>query len=201
MDEPLAALDAAAKDAILPHLERLQRELEIPIVYVSHSIDEVARLADTVVWLDAGQVRATGTAASLLGRLDFGQALGEEALSFIEARILEHDDRYQLTQLESVWGSLWTHWLAAPPGESVRLRVQARDVSLSLTENSRTSVLNSLPAIVSGAERSAGEMLVRLSHPGGDEVLLARITLKSYEELGLAEGTQLWARIKAVSVR
>jgi len=201
MDEPLAALDAAAKDAILPHLERLHRTLEIPIVYVSHSIDEVARLADGVVWLDAGRIRATGTAASLLGRLDFGQVLGEQALSFIEASVTKHDDSYELTELDSAWGPLWTHRLAARPAERVRLRVHARDVSLSLNENTKTSVLNSLAASVSCADRSGGEMLVRLSRPGGDEVLLARITSKSYDELGLREGTRVWARIKAVSVR
>jgi molybdate transport system ATP-binding protein len=187
----------------LPHLERLHHELDVPVVYVSHSVDEIVRLADEVLWLERGRIRAAGDAIEILGRLDFGAALGEEASSLLEASVRRHDERYELTELDSVWGPLFTHRLAQQVGQSVRLRIRARDVSLSLDDHENSSVLNRLPAKIAGTLAAApGEVLVRLARPeGGAESLLAAITKKSYEELGLEDGVQVRARIKGVSVR
>jgi molybdate transport system ATP-binding protein len=203
MDEPLASLDAGAKSAILPHLERLHRELLVPIVYVSHSIEEVARLADWVLWLDSGRLAASAPAPELLARLELGVALGELAASLLDATVLRHDEKYALTLLESRWGKLWSHRLDAEPGARVRVRIQARDVSLSLEEHERSSVLNALPAVVLDAAPGApGEMLLRLCPAtGGEDVLFACVTRKSFDELELRQGLQVRARIKGISVR
>jgi molybdate transport system ATP-binding protein len=203
MDEPLASLDAAAKAGILQHLERLHRELAVPMIYVSHSIEEVARLADWLVWLDAGRVRSSGPAHQVLGGLELGVALGDEAASMIDAVVRRHDADYELTLLDSPWGELWTHRLYSEPGARVRVRIRARDVSLSLDETERSSVLNALPAVVVDAARSApGEMLVRLGTPQrGLETLFACVTRKSFDELLLREGVRVRARIKGISVR
>jgi molybdate transport system ATP-binding protein len=203
MDEPLASLDAAAKAGILPHLERLHRELAVPMIYVSHSIEEVARLADWLVWLEDGRVRSSGPAQEVLGGLELGVALGDEAASIIDALVRRHDTDYELTLLDSPWGELWTHRLESEPGARVRVRIRARDVSLSLDESERSSVLNALPAVVLDAARPApGEVLVRLRTPAhGLETLFACVTRKSFEELALHDGMRVRARIKGISVR
>ena len=199
MDEPLAALDAPRKAEILPYLERLQSELAIPMVYVSHAIDEVARLADHVVLLEAGRVRASGPTAEMLTRLDLPLAHGDTASAVILARVSGHEPAYHLTLAEFAGGCLRVPQQALQPGQALRIRVQARDVSLTLSPQSHTSILNILPArVTSWSVDGPGQVIVGLDAAGTS--LLARVTRKSFDGLGLKEGLQVYAQIKGVAI-
>lgn len=203
MDEPLAALDLQARAAILGHLERLRDELSIPVLYVTHATDEVARLADRVVWLDGGRVRGVAPPEALFARLELGAMLGDDAAAFIPTRVLRHDDGYHLSELETAWGILFVPRLTAAVGAPVRLRVRARDVSIALGREHKTSILNVFAARV--AELTVvtpGELLVQLVCPSDSEQrLLARLTQKSAHEIGLRPGLEVYAQVKGVSVR
>lgn len=199
MDEPLAALDPQRKAEILPYLERLHRELSIPVLYVSHSPDEVARLADTLVLLENGRATAVGPVAEMMARLDLSTAHGGEAGVVVEATVGEHDGAYHLTRLDFPGGALWVPNHAEPIGTPARARILARDVSLALVRPEQTSILNILPAeVVETAPESAGRALARLSL--GGTPLLAQVSGKSAALLGLAPGKRVFAQVKAVSV-
>ncbi|AYC32768.1 molybdenum ABC transporter ATP-binding protein [Pseudomonas cavernae] len=202
MDEPLAALDHKRKGEILPYLERLHDELDIPILYVSHSPDEVARLADHLVLLDEGRVLASGPIGATLARLDLPTALGDDAGVVIEGRVSGYDAEYQLLSLGLPNSSLCVRVAHAPlaVGRRLRCKIQARDVSLSLQRQEHSSILNLLPATVTAqmpADNSA-HVLVRLEVEGTP--LLARITRYSGDQLGLHPGQRLWAQIKSVAL-
>ncbi|WP_263141188.1 molybdenum ABC transporter ATP-binding protein [Pseudomonas sp. RIT-PI-AD] len=201
MDEPLAALDLRRKQEILPYLERLHAELDIPILYVSHAPDEVARLADHLVLLEQGRVRASGPLGETLARLDLPLALEEDAGVVIEGRVGAYDVSYSLLRLE-LPGALHLLVAHAPAqaGHSMRCRIRARDVSLSLERQQDTSILNLLPVRVveqMPADQPA-HVLVRLDAAGTP--LLARITRYSRDRLDLREGQRLWAQVKAVAL-
>jgi molybdate transport system ATP-binding protein len=199
MDEPLASLDVRSKSGILPYLERLHRELAIPVVYVSHSPDEVARLADHLVLIEKGRVRAAGAVAETLARLDLPLAHGDEACAMVEATVASHDDHYQLTQLEFAGGEIQVPRLARAPGERVRVRVHARDVSLALERPARTSILNIFSGTVAEvAEENPSQLMVRLDVRG--TALLARVTRKSGAALGLKPGKPLFVQVKSVAL-
>ncbi len=148
MDEPLAALDVLRKQEILPHLESLHARLDIPVIYVSHSPDEVARLADHLVLMEQGRISASGPIADMLTRVDLPLARGNDAEALIEARVAEHDDTYTLTYLDFPGGRFTVARKDLAIGTVVRLRVIARDVSLTLARQTDTSILNIFPAIV-----------------------------------------------------
>jgi molybdate transport system ATP-binding protein len=200
MDEPLASLDEARKAEILPYIERLRDEAEIPIVYVSHAVAEVARLATDVVVLAAGRVTASGPAADVLARLDLATPEErDETAALIEAVLEEEDAAFALSVLRSAGGTWRTPRIDAPLGTRMRARIRARDVMLALDRPDRISALNVLPATVRSiieAPRSA-DALVELD-AGGDR-LLARVTRRTVATLGLAPGLPLWAVVKAVS--
>ena len=200
MDEPLAALDLKRKNEILPYLERLHDELDIPILYVSHAPDEVARLADHVVLLDQGRVVAQGPLQETLARLDLPTAFSEDAGVVIEARVAEHDERYHLTRLDFPGGAVLVARRPEALGQRLRLRVHARDVSLALSRSEDSSITNVLAATVRelAAADTPAHVLVRLDAAGTP--LLARITRRSSDHLGLAPGRQVWAQIKAVAL-
>lgn len=202
MDEPLAALDAASKAEILPYLERLHRRLSIPVIYVTHAIEEVARLADTIVQMESGRVVVEGPAVELLSRLDQRPVAGEEPGAAIEAIVEAHDDKDHLTTLALEGGlSLLAPRLDAEPGSKVRIRIPAREVSLSLDAPEGTSILNILPArIVDSAEGDPGRMLVQLALEGGEVLLLSRISRYSWERLGLRTGMSVQAQIKSMGL-
>lgn len=202
MDEPLAALDTRRKNEILPYLQRLHDELDIPVLYVSHSQDEVARLADHIVLLDAGRAQASGPIGETLARLDLPLALGDDAGVVIEGKVSGYDPAYQLLTLnlpDSQLNVRVAHTLLAL-GQSLRFKVQARDVSLSLANDAQTSILNRLPVTVISeqAADNAAHVLIRLEAAGTP--LLARITRYSRDQLKLHPGQVLWAQIKAVAV-
>lgn len=200
MDEPLAALDAARKDEILPYLERLRDDLSLPIVYVSHAIPEVTRLADTVVLLSDGRVQAVGDMAGLSSRLDLFPLIGRyEAGAVLAATIVRHDDAYGLTELRCRAGRLFVARSNRAVGETLRLRIRARDVTLSLEHPDRTSALNILPGIVAELKQDGGPQLEVKLDCNGDS-LLARVTRLSAERLKLAPGVAVHAMIKTVAL-
>ena len=199
MDEPLAALDLKSKAEIYPFLELLPAELAIPILYVSHSPDEVARLADYLALMESGRIRATGAIAEMLTRSDLPLAHGSEAESIIEAKVVGHDDTYHLTQLEFAAGQFTVPRKELPEGQMVRLRILARDVSLTLAQQSNTSILNIFPAQVEELiEENPTQMTVRLDAAGVP--VLSRITRKSAESLQLAPGKQVYVQVKTVAL-
>ncbi|MDI3357893.1 molybdenum ABC transporter ATP-binding protein [Pseudomonas sp. UYIF39] len=202
MDEPLAALDSQRKNEILPYLQRLHDELDIPVLYVSHSQDEVARLADHIVLLSEGKALASGAIGETLARLDLPLALGDDAGVVIEGHVSAHDVDYQLLTLQLPDTTLNIRVAHSPMtlGQALRCKVQARDVSLSLQSVEQSSILNRLPVTViseMGADNAA-HVLIRLD--AGGTPLLARITRYSRDQLGVHPGQQLWAQIKAVAV-
>jgi molybdate transport system ATP-binding protein len=199
MDEPLAALDEARKAEILPYLERLRDDLRLPILYVSHALAEVARLADTIVLIEAGRVTCAGPAEALLSDPATAPALGlREAGALLPARLAAQEDD-GLSRLETAAGPLWLPRLAAPPGSLVKLRILAHDVMIATQRPEGLSALNILPATVSDIRQGDGPgTLVRLSV--GTDHLLARITRRSASALGLAPGSEVFAVLKAVSV-
>jgi molybdate transport system ATP-binding protein len=199
MDEPLASLDLERKREILPYLESLHRALRIPVIYVSHQPEEVSRLADHMVLMDAGRVIASGPVPAMFTRLDLPLAHGFDAAAVIEARVTGHDESFHLTHLDFPGGRLTTAREDLPTGSTVRLRVAARDVSLTLEPQSGTSILNILPARIDAlAPEGRSQETVRLAV--GDTPLLARVTRKSVALLDLRPGKRVYAQVKSIAV-
>jgi molybdate transport system ATP-binding protein len=200
LDEPLASLDMARKQEILPYLQRLRDELDIPVLYVSHAPDEVARLADHVVLLDNGRVVAQGGLQATLSRLDLAGAFADDMGAVIDATVGAHDDSDHLTRIDFRGGSVQVSRCAEAPGARMRFRIQARDVSLATRKPEHTSILNVLQArVVELAEANvAGQVLVRLDV--GGTPLIARISRRSCNELRIESGSSVWAQVKSVAV-
>jgi molybdate transport system ATP-binding protein len=199
LDEPLAALDEARKAEVLPYLERLRDEVRLPILYVSHALAEVARLATHLVLIEAGRVAAAGPVGAVLGDPGLATILGlREAGSILTVRLAAQDED-GLTRLDSAAGPLWLPRVTAPPGSLIRLRILAQDVILATRRPEGLSALNILPASVAEVRLGEGPgALVRLMV--GDEPILARITRRSAVALDLAPGRAVFAVIKAVAV-
>lgn len=200
MDEPLAALDTARKREILPYLEALHEELQIPVLYVTHSLEEVARLADYLLVLEAGRVREQGPLAEVLSKLDSPLQADEDSGTVLQGRIAEKDATWHLASVAFDGGELWLPDTGDDVGDALRLRILARDVSLSLTDNRDSSIVNRLPCEVEeiAADDSRAMALVSLS--SGQTRLLARVSRRSVHELKLAPGQTVWAQIKSVAI-
>lgn len=200
MDEPLAALDLKRKLEILPYLEKLHDELDIPVLYVSHAPDEVARLADHLVLMEGGRVVASGPLMETLARADLPPAFADDAGVVLEARLAAHEAD-GLSRLSIPGGELLVSRLEAPPGKRLRCRIHARDVSLALTPPVGSSILNTLPARVAAVvdTDTPGHVLVQLELAAGAR-LLARITERSRQALGIQPGQALVAQVKAVAL-
>jgi len=199
MDEPLAALDIPRKSEILDYIERLRDELGIPIVYVSHSVAEISRLADIVVVLSDGKALAVGEVDEIMGRLDLRPATGRyEAGSLLETRVAAHDIADQLTRLSFEGGELVVPHLNAAIGERVRARIRARDVSLATERPTGISILNVLPGRVTAIDTATGP-IVDVQLAIGSTPLGARITRRSLQQLGVHVGQDVYALVKAVS--
>ena len=206
MDEPLAALDPARKQEILPYLEQLHETLKIPILYVSHAPDEVARLADHLVVLDAGNVLASGPLAATLARIDLPIRLGEDAGVVLEGRVVERDETWHLARValgdgtEGEAAQLWVRDGGHAIGRRLRVRVLARDVSIAREKILATSILNTLQARVVALADDAhpAQALVQLSV--GDALLVARLTRRSAAALELRPGQAVWAQIKTAAL-
>lgn len=200
LDEPLAALDYARRQDILPWLERLRDELHIPMLYVTHAADEVARLADTLVVLDHGRVTAAGPVADVLACIDMPVVLGEDMGALLGGVVQEKDTRWHLVRVDFAGGSLWLRDSGLEIGRRVRLRVLARDVSIATDEPRHTSIQNLLSCVVQAvaADVHPSQALVRLAC--GESSLLARITMRAVDALDLAPGKAVWAQVKSVAL-
>ncbi len=198
MDEPLSALDERRRDDVLPYLDRLHAESSVPIIYVSHNIDEICRLSDHLLVFESGKIIAEGGLQEVLTRTDLSPLGGRNAGTAINATQIEYDDEFDLTLFGFSGGELWA------PGRyessSVRLRVAANDVSLSLAAAESSTILNILRVQVEGLQaESAATELVKLRC--GDDYFLARITRRSSQRLSLQVGDRVFAQLKSVTVR
>jgi molybdate transport system ATP-binding protein len=200
MDEPLSSLDQARRLDILPYIEAIRDETRIPIVYVSHEVDEVARLADTVVVLEQGRMLAAGPAAEIFGRLDLGDTLGrQEAGALVEGVVSAVEPEYGVALIDAGGARLELVGEGFSAGEAVRLRIRARDVALAKKAQVGHSIRNQLPCVVEEivkADPAFVEVALRL----GSQRLRSRITRKSADEMGLTPGQAVVALLKAVSV-
>jgi molybdate transport system ATP-binding protein len=200
MDEPLAALDEERKAEILPFIERLRDQADVPIIYVSHSLAEVSRLANSIVMLRNGRVLAAGDPAEVLSRTELvPQDAVEEAGAVIEARISQHDTRFGLTTLQSKAGLLRAPYLDLPTGTIVRVRIRARDVMVANAPPVGLSALNVLAGKVIEL-RSSGETVVEVAIDCNGVKLAARLTRKSVETLRLAPEMPVYAILKSVAL-
>lgn len=205
MDEPLAALDAARKAEVLPFLDRLHQELSIPIVYVSHALEEVARLAHHVVLLDGGRVVGEGSLADVMARLDLPTARGEGAGVVLDAVVAEHDTTWQLTRLAigpklGPDFSVWARDSGLPLGRAVRVRLLARDVSLARAPQTGTSIGNQLRGVVEVIAEDEHPSLALVRVRVGDSPVVARLTRRSAHALELQPGMPVWAQVKTVAL-
>ena len=202
LDEPLSALDEPGRREILPYVESLPERLGIPIVYVTHALEEAARVSAQMVWLVEGRVRGVGSPTELLGRLDFARWRGEAAAVVVEATVRRHDEPYALTELDGPWGTICVRHLDRTVGRTVRVQIDASDVFVELAPQGTSSVLNHFTLHVLDVEESGpGQVLLRLvAGPGDGPVLLARITRLSRDRLGLRVGSQVRAGVKSVAV-
>lgn len=199
LDEPLASLDTASKAAILPYLERLTAELAMPTVYVTHSPDELIRLGNRVILMEAGRTLEAGPLEAMLSRLDLPLAHREDASAVVSVEVLSWDEELQLSILRLGALQLRVPQIRPRIGQRVRLRVQARDVSLTLDPPGRTSILNILPArVLETAADSPGQHLVRLQIE--DQILLSRISELSLRHLCLHAGVAVFAQVKSVAL-
>jgi molybdate transport system ATP-binding protein len=199
MDEPMAALDRQRKSEILPYLERLHREAEIPVIYVTHDAEELVRIADHLMLIDEGRLIARGPLAEVLSRMDLPIVRDTDAGAVLKTTILGHDEEFHLTRLGFAGGELTVGWIDRPTGSAIRIRIHAKDISLTLEPPGLTSILNILPAeIKEMAVHGRGRVMVRMEVAGYP--LLARITRKSQSRLGLKEGMKVYAQIKSVAL-
>lgn len=199
-DEPLSSLDHAKRQEILPYIERLRDESHMPIIYVSHEIDEVARLADTLVVLAAGRVVAKGPAVSVFSRTDLGSAFArDESGALLEGYVTAIDAQYGMAGIDLNGQVFQVAQNGLALGMHVRLRVKARDVSIALTQPQGISIRNVLPVeVVSVNDTDGADAQVSLSF--GGQTILARLTRRSVDELGLVPGRRVFAMVKAVSI-
>lgn len=200
LDEPLAALDLARRQEILPWLESMRDELRLPMLYVTHSADELMRLADHLVVLDQGRVKADGPPAALLSRIENPAIAGDEAGVLLRGSVALRDTRWHLAQVVFDGGALWVRDTGLEPGSAVRLRVLARDVSLTTQVPQGTSIQNhiqgSIEAVVDDVHPS--QALVRVGF--GGNVVVARVTRRALDALALDVGAPVWAQVKSVAV-
>jgi molybdate transport system ATP-binding protein len=203
MDEPLSALDRATKSEILPFLERLHARLALPVIYISHDMSEIERLADHLILMQNGRVIGAGPLQGLQSDPSLPLALAREAAVSLDATVEAYDEAYQLLTLRVDGGLLQVPAPAIAPGKRQRLRIAASDVSIARTAPDTSSILNVLPArIVSKSMPGHGEVIVvlALGADGRGAELLARITLRSWDQLGLADAMNVYAQVKGVSL-
>ncbi|MFP6807039.1 MAG: molybdenum ABC transporter ATP-binding protein [Pseudomonadales bacterium] len=199
MDEPLGAIDSAARARILPYLDRLHRNLEIPMIYVSHSFDEITYLADQLFVLNNGKVSRSGSLFELSSDLELASGQGDASATVIQCRVHDHDKKYDLSELNFEDTSIFVNAQSHSIGDLVRVRIPARDVSIATSRPENSSILNIIKVeIVSFEEAHDRSVLVRLRR--NKQFLLARITRKSMSTLSLHSGQQVYAQIKSVAL-
>lgn len=200
MDEPLAALDISRKKEILNYLEEIKNEFQIPIVYVSHSLNEVARLSDQVIVLEQGKIIAQGLPTDVFSRIDLPIEFEDDFGVVLEGKVLEKDHEWQLNCVEFDQAKLWIKDNGEDLGKIVRARILARDVSITIENHQDTSILNRIPAVIFeiSPDKDDSMSLIRLST--GKDFIVARITNKSLNALQLAKGMNVCAQVKSVAL-
>lgn len=205
LDEPLASLDQTRREEILPWLEKLHTDLKIPVLYVTHSMQELTRLADHVVLLERGGVKLHGPIQSVLAVSEFAAAVGGEAGAILRGRVAGHDEIFHLTRIDlvandEVNGELWVRQQSLKDGTAVRVHVHANDVSLTLGQPKDTSIQNRLPGTIESINPDI--------HPANRIVtidclglrILARVTARAIQDLKLETGLAVWCQIKSVAL-
>jgi molybdate transport system ATP-binding protein len=200
MDEPLANLDPERRQEVLPFLERLHGRLTIPILYVSHSVDEVVRLCDHLVLMAGGRIGGAGSLREVLGQADLVGRLGEEFGTILDGTVHAIDVHYELTGIDTPAGRFLVPGRHGAAGDALRLRILARDVSVALEAPARSTILNVLPAEVASLQQRGGGY-VDLELRVGEAMLLSRISRRSAESLDLRPGARCYAQVKGVAVR
>jgi len=200
LDEPLTALDQNKKDDIYPWMEKLANELRIPMIFVTHSVDEIARLTQHLMIIEKGQVLALGPTLELMSSIDKAANFGEQTGSLVLAKVQSLDEQWQLAKISFDNQVLWIDRGHLTCGETIKLRILARDVSLSLEKPIGSSIQNALACTIIGIDKefTPSQCLIQLQC--GSSKLLAKITRRSFEKLNLALGTDLWAQVKAVAI-
>jgi molybdate transport system ATP-binding protein len=198
LDEPLASLDVARRKEVLPWLERLHQELRIPILYVTHSMDELVRLADHVVLLERGAVQGSGAISQVLGSPEVARLLGDEAGVVTVGEITEQDVQDQTVRVRFGGGYVWVPEQTLLVGQTVRLRILAREVSLSLTRHEDTTIQNCLQGVIEAIETDAHPSQALLRVRCGQEVILSHVPQQSLSRLGLTVGLSVWCQIKSI---
>lgn len=200
MDEPLASLDGARKAEIIPYLAQLPGLFNIPILYVSHSLEEVSQLADHCVLLNQGQVVAQGTPQDVFSRIDLPVRFDEETGVIIQGAVVERDEQWHLSKIKFTDSELWVRDGGDAIGDRVRIRILARDVSLTEQPCDQSSILNRVLVTVEEivADRDEAMSLLRLK--AGSDYLIARLTNRSVNHLNLCPGKRIWAQIKSVAL-
>ncbi len=200
LDEPLAALDAARRQDILPWLEKLRDELQLPMLYVTHAMDEVARLADTMLLMQQGRVQAVGPVSEVLAGSDAALMLGDDVGALLDAHVQALDITWHLAQVGFDGGAMWLRDTGLVLGQRVRLRVLARDVSINVQAATGTSIQNHVPGVVQSLtpDLHPSQVLVRVAC--GPSVLVARVTARAVHELDLTVGQTVWAQVKSVAL-
>jgi molybdate transport system ATP-binding protein len=199
MDEPLVALDFKSKAELFPYLERLRDELDIPIIYVTHSLNEMARLADTLIIMDQGKIVACGNLADTLGRLDLPSGLFEDAGVVLTTRVAERDDNWHLVRVEFSGGSLWMRDRNLAVGSQLRVRVLAKDVSLA-TQLGVNSIQNVLPGTVDAISDDSHPSSVLVRVAVGETIFLAQLTRRAVAILGIKPRSSVWVQVKSVAL-
>ncbi|MBC7907869.1 MAG: molybdenum ABC transporter ATP-binding protein [Rhodospirillaceae bacterium] len=200
MDEPLAALDSQRKAELLPFIGKLARQFATPILYVSHSMDEVLRLSDTLVLMDGGRAAAVGPVEELLSRTDLRPLTGRyEAGAVIRATVAGHDSTYGISRLNFTGGTLVVAKVELPVGTPVRLRIHARDVSIAIDAPPRISMRNVLPAVVKSVRAAEGWLTDVVLDCGGTDIW-SQVTAHAQAHLNLVPGMRVNALIKALTI-
>lgn len=200
MDEPLASLDMARKLEILPYLEKLRVTFNIPILYVSHAMDEVAHLADHAVLLQHGNVKAQGSVEEVFSRVDLPSLTGDNIGVIWDGKVAQRDMQWHLVRVDCVADGLWLPDSGHRVGERVRTRIMARDVSLALSCHTDSSILNRLPVEIEEITATSDDTQALVRLKAGSKHLIAQLTWRSVDYLKLVPGLHLWAQIKSVAV-
>jgi len=200
MDEPLASLDVARRQEIFPWLAKLRDELKMPMLYVTHSAEEVTRLADQLVVLDQGQVKAQGPVGAVLTQVVNPVVMGEDAGALIAGHIGAVDAEWHLSRVDFEGGCIWMRDAGLPVGNAVRIRILARDVSMATAEPRNTSIQNQLQGVIQSITPDAHPSQVMVVLKCGTEEVLARVTRRAISELGLQTGMPVWAQVKSVAL-
>ena len=202
LDEPLAGLDQAASHRIIDYLKKLRNELAIPILFVSHQLDEITRIAEHLLILEKGKLVATGPLLEILARLDLTISQQQEAAVILQGTISQRDQQHGLSAFViGANNQLWISDQEGEPGENIRVRIPARDVSIALQRPEQTSILNILPATITEVKcLNHARALIKARVIDTDQVILARITQKSLDQLALTEGMKIYLQIKTVAL-